>query len=94
MEPGGSRALGTAGYQNPRSGALLMAPVSGMSGAFIDEEGGPKTWVAQSFANITTGWGKVKHSRLIPHRLRSLTPWRTPYYSVHSHDPCGCSACE
>jgi hypothetical protein len=35
-------SLGTAGYQNPKSGALLADTISGVSGMFMDEGGSPE----------------------------------------------------
>jgi hypothetical protein len=51
IEPGCNFSLGTAGYQNPNSGAPFAETVSGMSGTFIDEEGQMK--------RRYTGWSGI-----------------------------------
>jgi hypothetical protein len=38
MEPDDMVSLGTAGYQNPNSGAVLADTISGSSCVLIDEE--------------------------------------------------------
>jgi hypothetical protein len=52
MDPGARVSLGTAGYQNPRSGALRAETISGRTCALIDEEGNPKDRVSSNRMGI------------------------------------------